>query len=95
MFGVSLLGRLCSYTDDPLRSEFHVESVFYQTTAVRSTSMHLHLAGSLSLSCIRPHVSSAASERPANQPGIYTRSMAAFMIFLNVFNATLLSFLND
>ena len=29
MFGVSLLGRLCCYTDDPLRSGFHVESVFY------------------------------------------------------------------
>ena len=29
MFGVSLLGRFCSYTDDPLRSGFHVESVFY------------------------------------------------------------------
>ena len=28
MFEVSLLGRLCSYTDDPLRSGFHVESVF-------------------------------------------------------------------
>ena len=29
MFGVSLLGRLCSYTDNPLMSGFHVESVFY------------------------------------------------------------------
>ena len=29
MFAVSLLDPLCSYTDDPLRSGFHVESVFY------------------------------------------------------------------
>ena len=65
MFGVSLLGRLCCYTDDPLRSGFHVESVFYYTTAVRSTSGYLH------------------------------KIDGGFHEFLNVFNATFLSFTHD
>ena len=69
MFVVSLLGRLCSYTDNPLRSGFHVESVFYYTINVKN--MH-------------PHRDSNPGTRPllsGQHHGIYTRSMATFMNF--------------